>query len=90
MARERVTIDVYRVLVDYGQGYEYETTEFTLFEARQRKREYRENCPEYPVKIMKTREPKTDYTAWQLADIALQVKLAQKAQVSAMLAKVKN
>ena len=83
MARERVTIDVYRVLVDYGQGYEYETT-------RQRKREYRENCPEYPVKIMKTREPKTDYTAWQLADIALQVKLAQKAQVSAMLAKVKN
>lgn len=56
MAYERKTRDIWRVYVDYGQGWEYEIAEFTKAEAEQRKREYRENCPQYPVKVVKGRE----------------------------------
>lgn len=57
MSYERKTIDVWWLMVDYGQGWEYEIGYYTLAEARKRLREYRENCLMYPSKIMKRREP---------------------------------
>jgi len=36
---------------DYGQGWELETCEETISEARQRLKEYRENMPQYPHRI---------------------------------------
>ena len=53
---KRKTRDVYRLYVDYGYGYELELEEFTAKEARQRLREYAENCPQYPAYIKKGRE----------------------------------
>ena len=35
-----------------------ELDEFSLKEARNRVKEYRENCPQYPCKVVKEREPK--------------------------------
>ena len=52
----RRTKDVWKLFVDYGQGYEYELSEESLSEAKQRVREYRENCPQYPTKIKRCRE----------------------------------
>jgi len=40
----------------YGDGWEVVTTETSFREARDRRREYRENQPEYPVRIRKRRE----------------------------------
>jgi hypothetical protein len=73
MAKERKTLDVYQIHVNYGGGWEYEVGEFTSFYARKRKKEYQQNCPEYPVKIVKKREPKSNYDASQLADINRQI-----------------
>ena len=56
MPYKRKTRDVWRLYVDYGQGWEHELDEFTLDEARQTRKEYRENCPQYPIKIVKGRE----------------------------------
>lgn len=42
--------------VDYGQGWEYELTEYSRDEIRQRRKEYRENCPQYPTKVVMKRE----------------------------------
>lgn len=60
MAYIRKTIDVWRLYVNYGYGWEHELDEFSRVEARQRLREYRENCPQYPCKIVKGREPKKE------------------------------
>ena len=46
MPYKRKTRDVWRLYVDYGQGWEHELDEFTLDEARQTRKEYRENCPQ--------------------------------------------
>ena len=51
MAYQRKTRDVYRLFVDYGQGWEHELDEFSLREIRQRQKEYRENCPQYPTRV---------------------------------------
>lgn len=58
-ARKRKTRDVWEVRGNYGYGHGFETVtaELTLSEARQRLREYRENEPGVPFKIVKTREP---------------------------------
>lgn len=56
MAYQRKTRDVWRLWVDYGQGYELELEEFTRAEAQQRLKEYRENCPQYPARIVMGRE----------------------------------
>ncbi len=45
----------YRLFVNYGQGWEHETTESTLADIRQRESEYRANVPQYPVKWSKHR-----------------------------------
>jgi hypothetical protein len=54
----RKTRDVFELHVNYGygHGWEHELSEATLRDARARQREYRDNCPEYPTKIRRTRE----------------------------------
>lgn len=59
MAYIRKTKDEYQLLCDYGygDGWEYLLAEKTMKEARERKREYMENIPEYSYKIVKKRIP---------------------------------
>ena len=59
MAYKRKTRDVWELRVNYGFGHGWETecSEPTRAQGIQRRREYRENCPEYPVKLVKVREP---------------------------------
>lgn len=51
-------VTVYHLLVNYGfgDGWEDEVAESTRAEILERAREYRENCPEYPVKIVRRKE----------------------------------
>jgi len=70
MPRERKTIDVYEMHVNYGQGWEHETTEFTLKDARAQRKTYRENCPEYPTKLVRRRVRKANVTPAMWRDIA--------------------
>ena len=55
--RQRKTRDEYTILANYGygHGWEEETAENTIREARQRLKEYRQNAPEYAYKIKKKR-----------------------------------
>ena len=57
MAYIRTTRDTWQLHVNYGQGWEHEITEDSFRAARDRRREYHENCPEYPTKIVYRREP---------------------------------
>lgn len=59
MPRTRKTRDVFEVHVNYGQGWEYATAGDTRKEAREHAKSYRDNAPEYPVKIVRKREPIT-------------------------------
>lgn len=52
MSYTRKTEDEWQIHVNYGQGFEHEISESTFREARERRKEYRENCPQYPVKIV--------------------------------------
>lgn len=54
--RQRKTRDAWHLMIDYGQGWEHETTEHSLADARARLREYRENCPQYPARLKRARE----------------------------------
>lgn len=58
MSYKRKTIDTWELQVNYGygHGFESECVEFTRKEAIQRKREYAENCPQYPTRIVLKRE----------------------------------
>lgn len=56
MAYQRKTRDVWRFYVNYGYGWEHELDEFSLREVRQRQKEHRENCPQYPTRVVKSRE----------------------------------
>lgn len=51
----RKTEDEYIIQGHYGQGWEDETIESTYKEAKARVKEYRENMPEYPHRIIKRR-----------------------------------
>jgi hypothetical protein len=51
----------YKVMVNYGHGWEYECFEITLRDAKQRAKEYRANCPEYSVKLSQGRESNPAY-----------------------------
>ncbi len=55
MTYQRKTRDEYQLWVNYGQGWEHEISEDTRAELNQRYREYRENCPEYPLKRVSKR-----------------------------------
>lgn len=50
--RKRKTIDVWELWILYPgpHGWEHELTEELRSEILARKREYRDNCPQYPVK----------------------------------------
>lgn len=54
MAYTRKTRDEWRLMINYGSGHgwEFETAESTYKDIRQRKKEYAENCPEYPTRIV--------------------------------------
>jgi hypothetical protein len=54
----RKTIDTWQLHVDYGQGWEHEISESTWKEMKERLKEYRENCPQYPCKSVFRRERK--------------------------------
>lgn len=56
MAYQRKTKDVFHLFVNYGGRWEHEITEDTRQEIRARFREYRENCPQWPVKWKRVRE----------------------------------
>ena len=51
----RKTRDEFIVQGSYGQGWEDVTAEDFLFQARCRLREYRENEPQYPHRLIKRR-----------------------------------
>ena len=59
MAYVRKTKDEYQLLCDYGygDGWEYVLAEDTMKEARQRKKEYMENAPQYSYRIVKKLVP---------------------------------
>ena len=50
----------WKIYVHYGQGWEYELFETERTEMRARLKEYRENCPQYPVKATRGRELNPD------------------------------
>ena len=54
---QRKTKDEYVLMINYGYGHGYEeaVTEETSQEIRTRQKEYRENCPQYPIKVIKRR-----------------------------------
>ena len=56
MSYQRKTRDVWRFYVDYGNGWEHEFTDYSLAEAKQDRKDYANNCPQHPVKIVKGRE----------------------------------
>jgi hypothetical protein len=89
MARERKTVDVYEVRGNfgYGHGWEYLCAEFSRYDARLRLNEYRTNSPG-SFKIVKKREPKSDYSAEQLADMERQRIEGDKAGRAARLARM--
>lgn len=57
MAYIRKTKDEYQLLCNYGygDGWEVVLTEETMKEAKERKKEYVGNMPQYPYKIVKKR-----------------------------------
>lgn len=55
MPYQRKTRDVWHILVNYGHGWEHETTEMSWREAREQLRTYRANC-QYPVRARRRRE----------------------------------
>lgn len=55
MAYERKTIATWELQLNYGYGWEYTLTEYTRKEARERLKEYRENQPQYPARLVKKR-----------------------------------
>ena len=58
-AYNRKTIDCYRFFVNYGNGWEYEFTEYTRSGMKKQQKAYQKNC-RYPVQIKRGREPITD------------------------------
>ena len=58
MAYERKTIDTWELQLNYGYGWGYTLTEVTREEARLK--EYRENQPQYPARLVKKRVRKEE------------------------------
>lgn len=69
MSRERTTIDVLRFYVNYTGTWEHELDEYTPGEARKRRKEYAENCPQYETRIVKGREPVKRYYFYGAAEL---------------------
>lgn len=43
----------YQLLCDYGYGWEYVLSEYNINEIAERVKEYIENAPQYPYKLVK-------------------------------------
>lgn len=57
MAYKRKTVDRWDIVTNYGYGWEVETSEYTLKEARETLKCYRDNsCGRYATKLEKHRE----------------------------------
>ena len=54
--RKRKTRDVWDFYVDYGGGWEYEYSENSLSDAKRLQKEYSDNYPQYPTRIVRRRE----------------------------------
>ena len=80
MTRERKTLDEYHMLIDYvqGEGWEHELTAHCWQEAAENRREYRENCPQYPTRTRKCRVPKSTYDAAELAEVERRIRQARE------------
>lgn len=52
MLYKRKTQDEFQLHVNYGYGWEHETSESSRKDAKRVQREYRENSPEYATKII--------------------------------------
>jgi hypothetical protein len=50
MAYVRKTRDEFQIFLNYGGGWEHEISEDNRKDMRERLKEYRENCPQYPIK----------------------------------------
>lgn len=59
MAYVRKTVDRWDIETNWGYGWEVECSEYTRAEARQRLKEYRENCP-CLVRLVCRREKKEE------------------------------
>jgi hypothetical protein len=57
----------WKLYVDYGSGWEYETFETTVAGFRENKKVYRENC-QYPQKWSRGRELNPE---WEIANSAV-------------------
>jgi len=55
MAYKRKTIDIWELQINYGCGWEYTFTAYTKKEGMERLKEYRENEPRYPARLIKKR-----------------------------------
>ncbi len=64
----RKTLDTWEIWTNYGFGWEHECTEFNCHDAGDRKREYYANA-QCEVKTKRKREPLTNFTTEQLAEI---------------------
>ena len=62
MARTNKHIYGWKIYVNYGQGWEYETFEETLSGMRENRKAYQENCP-YPIRVTRGRETNPAYNA---------------------------
>jgi hypothetical protein len=51
----------WKFYLNYGQGWEYEIFEETFAGMKENRKAYRENCPQYPLKITRGRELNPDY-----------------------------
>lgn len=57
MAYKRKTRDRWDIMTNWGYGWDWECSEYTRTEARQRLKEYRENsCGRFEVRLEKHRE----------------------------------
>lgn len=56
MAYTRKTKTVWRFYLNYGQGWEHESTETSFAAMKENRAAYRENC-RYPLRIVRGREP---------------------------------
>ncbi len=64
MAYKRKTMDEWRFWINYGGGWEHETTEQSRKAAKAQQKTYRENVPEYPTKITGPHRVPIDPLAW--------------------------
>jgi len=62
MSYKRKTRDTWQLHINYGQGWEHETTEDSWQAAKAQSRCYAENCPQYPRRIVYRRERLEDAT----------------------------